>query len=53
MYSMSEAGFPVTVVSTKTKTLLLLNGRLEKDSPFKGTNSAKPFSLRVKRIHAF
>jgi len=30
MYKMSEAGFPVTVVSTKTRTLPLLFDKLEK-----------------------
>jgi hypothetical protein len=28
-------------------------GRLEKGTPFKGTNSAKPFSLRVKEFILF
>ena len=50
MYKMLDAGFPVRVLSARTKTLLLSKGRDENDSPFNGTNSAKPFSLRVKEF---
>ena len=50
MYKMSDAGFPVKVQSARTKTQLLSNGRDENDSPFNGTNSAKPFSLSDKEF---
>jgi hypothetical protein len=47
---MSEVGFPESELSIIAKTVPLLYGRLEKESLFKGTNSAKPFSLRVKEF---
>jgi len=50
MYKISETGVPVSVVSIKTKIAPLLNGKLEKVTPFNGTNSEKPFPLRVKEF---
>ncbi|MGA3289310.1 MAG: hypothetical protein ABSD42_03610 [Candidatus Bathyarchaeia archaeon] len=48
-----KAGFPVIVVSAEIRTPPLLNGKLEKGSPSKGTNSVKPFSLRAKEFVRF
>ena len=50
MYKMSEVGFPESELSIITNTVPLLYGRLEKESSFKGRNSGKPFSLRVKEF---
>lgn len=53
IYKISEAGFPVSVLSAKIKTLLLSCGRAAKERPFNGTNSAKPLSLSVKEFIIF
>ena len=53
MYKMSEVGFPESAVSTIAKTTPLFCGRLEKGSPFKETNSVKPFSLRDREFIYF
>ncbi len=53
MYKMSDVGFPVREESARTKTLLLSLVRDEKESDFIGTNSTKPFSLRVREFILF
>jgi hypothetical protein len=40
-------------LSTKIRTVPLLSGRLENGRFFKGTDSEKPFSLRVKEFMRF
>ena len=53
MYRISDAGFPESVLSMITITDASLEGKLEKDSPFKGAKSEKPCSFKVKEFIRF